>query len=488
MTRRMLRIFSNAKAGGLCGIAAARTPRARLLAVFLGFALPCLAQGQIPGGGQPAMMQQAMQDLGDKLADVNAHPNNKAQILEQMKNRMTMRGVPDIDRKLAEVGKILDKATAMSGAELQQNKQDLATQAFSVLRGGSSGPAGGRTAKGGSDTPAPPHVSRSTNAVPWIDVHNHLLGPKQLMEGAVAAALPVMDQCGITRMIVMPTPCDAAHVRPDCENYLDALRPYSKRLSFMGGGSSLNSLLQKSAAQTALSDSVRRQFEQIANTILQQGAIGFGEIALHHLSLHGNEHPYECVPADHPLLLLLADIAARHDVPIDVHFDVVTEDIPIPPTLASKNNPAALRANLAAFERLLDHNPKAKICWAHAGSDNIGHWTTDLSRMLLQKHPNLYMSLRVGPGRVPQNFPLNMDGQIKPEWLQLLKDFPTRFVIGSDQFFASDSFSGSNLGASLAARAPLTRQLTPALLGALPPDLAKKVGSENAIAIYKLKN
>jgi len=55
------------------------------------------------------------------------------------------------------------------------------------------------------------------------------------------------------------------------------------------------------------------------------------------------------VPADHPSLLMLSDVAARHDVMIDVHFDLVVEDIPRPDYL-SGDNPPVLKRNLDAFE------------------------------------------------------------------------------------------------------------------------------------------
>jgi hypothetical protein len=40
----------------------------------------------------------------------------------------------------------------------------------------------------------------------------------------------------------------------------------------------------------------------------------------------------------------------------------------------------------------------------------------------------------MSPGRAPQNHPLTPKGDIKPEWIQLLNEFPDRFVIGGDQF------------------------------------------------------
>lgn len=322
--------------------------------------------------------------------------------------------------------------------------------------------------------------------ISFIDVHAHLLGGQQNMAGAVSAALTRMDQVCISKLIVMPPPEDGSNKTHDYEVFVEAIRPYSTRIAFLGGGGSLNIMLHQAGKQTVVSDSLRREFTEKANDILKQGAKGFGEMAVQHLSLQGAHHPYESIPADHPLFLLLADIAAQHDVPIDIHFDVVTEDIPTPAYLTSPNNPKVLHANLDAFERLLDHNPKAKISWAHAGSDNTGHWTVDLSRRLLQKHPNLYMSLRLGPGHSRQNFPLTPDGQIKPEWLSLLKDFPTRFLIGTDQFIGSSPDQGP--GGKKETKTPKSRENVPVFLKTLPADLARKITSENAIALYKLKN
>jgi hypothetical protein len=39
----------------------------------------------------------------------------------------------------------------------------------------------------------------------------------------------------------------------------------------------------------------------------------------------------------------------------------------------------------------------------------------------------------------------------------------------------------------LAKKIPPTRELSPVFLNSLPPDLARKIASENAIALYKLK-
>lgn len=330
----------------------------------------------------------------------------------------------------------------------------------------------------------------TTARLEWIDVHVHLLGGRgsqQDYEGAVRAALAVMEEAGIRKMIVMPPPQAPGMPLYDYDSFITAIKPYPTRFAFLGGGGSLNPMLHQEGEGAAVNGELRRKFEDKANEILQQGAVGFGEMTAHHLS-HLPGHPYEAVAADHPLFLLLADIAGRNNAVIDLHFDLVTEDMKAPEWLSSPPNPRLFRANLAAFERLLAHSRSAKIVWAHAGSDMLGHWTTELSRRLLEKHPNLYMSLRMGPGRAPENHPLTRSNEIRPGWLRLLQNFPDRFVIGGDQFLARPSLKGGGPGMIFSQRAPMIRERTKAFLSALPADLSRKIAMENAMRLYRLKD
>lgn len=333
-------------------------------------------------------------------------------------------------------------------------------------------------------------LAAAPGGVRWIDVHVHLIGggagPQGFAEAA-RAALAAMDEAGIRTMVAMPPPQVSGQPGVfDYDGFLPAIKPHPARFAFLGGGGSLNPMLQAAAQETSIGDDLRRRFEAKAAEILQQGAAGFGEMTAHHLSLQPG-HPYEVVAPDHPLLRLLADIAARHDVVIDLHLDLVVEDTKTPERLSSPPNPPVLRANLAALERLLDYNRTAKVVWAHAGSDQLGYWTAELSRELLRKHGNLYMSLRMGPGLMPQNFPLTPAGVVKPEWLRLLQEFPDRFVLGGDQFFLAPALQGRGPAGLFSQRAPAIRERTRAFLNALPPELAQKIGYENAIRLYRLK-
>ena len=333
--------------------------------------------------------------------------------------------------------------------------------------------------------------TQTTDRLEWIDVHVHFIGGKsgrQDYEGAARAALGVMDESRIKKMVVMPPPQDYSNApNYDYDSFAGAIKRQPTRFAFLGGGGSLNLMLQAAGDSREVSNELKREFEDKASEILRQGARGFGEMTAHHLS-HTSGHPYESVAADHPLLLMLADIAARNDALIDFHLDVLPEDMKAPEWLSSPPNPQILRGNLAAFERLLAHNRKAKMVWAHAGSDMLGHWTTELSRRLLEKHPNLYMSLRMAPGRAPQNHPLTRSNEIRPGWLRLLQDFPDRFVIGGDQFLAPPSLKGGGPGMIFSQRAPMIRERTKAFLSALPADLSRKIAMENAMRLYRLKD
>lgn len=320
-----------------------------------------------------------------------------------------------------------------------------------------------------------------------IDTHAHIPGGGQRgtdFRGSLDAALGRMDQYGIGRSIVMPPPMVAGMPGAyDIESYSFAKQAYAGRILLGGGGSSLNAMIQTSTPQ-AVTDDLRKAFRARAEQIVAAGAVVFGEIALHHLSLQfmGPQHPYEWTPPDHPLLLLLADIAAEKNIPLDLHLDLVPQDMNLPdrPVFNSKN-PVLLKANMAAFERLLAHNRSAMIVWAHAGTDPLGTRTPQIQRELLSRNPNLFMSLRLSANGPPPFIALGPDKKLKAFWLELLRDFPDRFVIGTD-FFHSSKFEPQ--------RGPGAEALENyrAALAQMPPELAEAIAHGNAERIYRLND
>jgi predicted TIM-barrel fold metal-dependent hydrolase len=280
------------------------------------------------------------------------------------------------------------------------------------------------------------------------------------------------------KIILLPppfTPDDPT--RFDDELLIAAEKGHRDKLAFLGGGGTLNVMIQEAVHSGNAGPEIQKKFKERAEEIMRQGASGFGEMTTEHFATAPGTY-YEYAPADHPLFLLLADVSAEHGgAPIDIHMEAAPKTIPLPPEMKSPPNPPQIRENIAAFERLLAHNPRANIVWAHEGADNTGYRTAELSRQLLKAHPNLYMEIKVDPGAVGKNSPLvnGGSGAIKPEWMKLFLDFPDRFVIGTDQHYSAPL------------KGPQRWQTVVLLFNQLPAGVRQKIGIDNPTRLYHLK-
>ncbi|MBU0514694.1 MAG: amidohydrolase [Proteobacteria bacterium] len=343
---------------------------------------------------------------------------------------------------------------------------------------GAQPPLGGRGPK--------PPVFRGKGP-PFYDTHAHLFGmvhlgsggPRSDYDGAARVALGFMDRLNILKTFIMPPPFTFHQEHSyDYPAFIDVLKRYPTRFKFLGGGGTLNVMIQEAVHQGRVGRDLKERFKKKAHQILNAGALGFGEMTAEHFSFDA-KHPYEYAPPDHPLFLLLADIAAARGVPIDLHMEAVPKRMRLPSHLWSPPNPRMIEANIARFENFLAHNRKAKVMWAHVGWGHTGHRTTALCGRLLGRNPNLYMSFKMHRHSVPQNRPLARGVGLKPEWLALITKFPDRFVIGTDQFY---------LAPGAHRRLPTSVYGPAALMRFLPPGLARRVGLFNPRRIYNLKS
>ncbi len=324
-------------------------------------------------------------------------------------------------------------------------------------------------------------VQKAAKPFRYIDGHAHLLGQYRSRgaveydyEGAVRTALAKMDSSGIEKTVVLPHPFTYGQpMHYDMADFIGILKKHPDRFLCMGGGGTLNVMIHKAFIEGAITPALEKDFEEEAAKIISAGAIGFGEMSAEHLSL-GDRHPYQSAPPDHPLFLRLADIAAQHGMVIDIHMEAVIKEMPAPERIRSSMNPKTLRPNIDAFEKLLAHNRGAKIVWAHAGWDNTGDRTVAMMSQLLKKHPNLFMNIKIGRDSLPENRPVDEKG-LRPEWLQMIRAFPDRFFVGSDEFYHSPRSTLSS---------PPRLETIHRFLQSLPPDLARKVGYENPCSIF----
>ena len=326
---------------------------------------------------------------------------------------------------------------------------------------------------------------KSTELV-YVDTHNHLVGRRVMgqydLEKPARIAIEAMDAAGVKLNLLMPMPQAAnQNLQLYFENLLPIVEKYPNRFAALGGGGSLNVMIQQAVGEGHVTRAMEKKFDARAAELVRKGAVGFGEMTAEHFSMT-EKHPYEKAPPDHPLFLRLADLAAEYDLPVDIHMEAIPEEMSMPSRFQSPPNPRILKPNMAAFGRLLAHNRNAKIIWVHMGWDNTGKRTIALTRRLLRENPNLYVSIRIASGMrkrkvVNPTFPLDRDGRLKQEWLELFQEFPDRFLIGSDEIIkpANNHPSAGSI------------RSTASILEQLPEKLKSQIGYENAYRLYKLK-
>lgn len=326
------------------------------------------------------------------------------------------------------------------------------------------------------DTAAPTTVPLSG----IIDTETHVAGTgldASQTSSWAASTIRTMDAEDVRVALLVPAPVGddtPQFIGTEEEPARVAVALYPDRFALLLGGDTLNPMIQQAVRAGSVAADLRARFEQKARSIATSGAKGFGEMAALHFSLMPTQS-YEFAPADHPLFLLLDDIAAQYGMPINVHMEAVPADMALPHVglPLTSLNPSRLTANIAGLERLLDHDRRAPIVWEQTGWDNTGFKNVELLRTLLTAHPNLYLSIKIRTN-TPANIPIDpQGGRIVPAWRGLIDAFPDRFVLGSDTFFGNSGDAGT-----LSNDRNFVRQLS--------PETARAVAIDNAIRLYHL--
>ncbi|MFT3734274.1 MAG: amidohydrolase family protein [Rhodocyclaceae bacterium] len=157
----------------------------------------------------------------------------------------------------------------------------------------------------------------------------------------------------------------------------------------------------------------------------------------------GEFHLYDSANANGPIARKLMQLAQAKDLAVLAHVD---DD---------------------AIDLLMAHAPQARIIWAHTG---IGGPSVERVRALMKRYPKLIGELSYRPGLTAAN------GQLSREWRALITEMPERFVIGSDTWINERWADYEGL-----------MQAARVWLGGLPPEMARKVGWENAASLFSLE-
>ncbi|WP_031481714.1 amidohydrolase family protein [Maridesulfovibrio frigidus] len=202
-------------------------------------------------------------------------------------------------------------------------------------------------------------------------------------------------------------------------------------------------------------DHVKRMYEAFPNLWH-----GVGEIFAHRDDLTNLTYG-ETARANHEALDAVYDFAADHDLPVCLHNNCTSRNKLKDPIYVYE------------VEDVLKRHPNTRLTWAHAGLSRYlnvdqGKYTAKLGAML-DKHPSLWIDL----SWIAYNDYITDGGStftVKPCWLDLIKSFPDKFMIGSDTV-------GQFKGYAMEIRKYYS------LLDALPSDVALKVAKGNFLSI-----
>ncbi len=282
---------------------------------------------------------------------------------------------------------------------------------------------------------------------------------------SVSEIIEHMDEYGIKMMVNMDEPCSIFTSTDPSDAGIPSLsEQHPDRFISLYAGDA-GTLLDQVAASGSYTKTDEEKYTTFLEDAMKSGKYrGFGEIALRHgtVTSTGGTGNTGCanvlVPGDHPWMFIMSDTAAKYDVPIDIHMEKPEEMLP-------------------GFERLLDHNRNTTIIWDHTGWVVTEYSTPEVWRKLLTKHPNLYGSIKWRPLDPKESVPLSLaDKTINTQWLELFKEFPDRFMIGSDikpgQRAGEFDFIKPHF----------------AVLKSLPRDVQNKIAQGNAIRIFRIQN
>lgn len=187
---------------------------------------------------------------------------------------------------------------------------------------------------------------------------------------------------------------------------------------------------------------------------------GIGEVFTRHddlTALTSGDTPR----ANNEAMKRIYHLAAEHDLPVLLHSNITSK---------RERNPLYL----AELEEPLREHPHTRFIWAHAGSSlEIHRHQTQMDFLLptltrlLEDYQNLYVDLSWS---VLEPYLLDDKGKARETWVDLVKRFPDRFMLGSDVVGRFGS-----VGQQLHGFDPF--------LDALPEEVARKVARDNFLSV-----
>ncbi len=135
-------------------------------------------------------------------------------------------------------------------------------------------------------------------------------------------------------------------------------------------------------------------------------------------------------------------------------------DLPVPRRLVQLAGEYGLilhaHSDADAVERIFRQDPNALVLWAHSGFERPA-----TVREMLRRHRRLYADLAY-------RSEMGSAGSVDPDWLEAFREFPDRFMVGTDTFTPERLHF-----------IPEHASYTRGWLAALPPELAERIAWKN---------
>ncbi|OPY75320.1 MAG: Amidohydrolase [Syntrophorhabdus sp. PtaU1.Bin058] len=311
-----------------------------------------------------------------------------------------------------------------------------------------------------------PVAAEERMLIPSWDSHLHYLDFTQKTDG-FPALVKQMDAIGIEAAVIFGMPIvkmwsESDPIRPDYYLDTDARAYYYSATDFI--------LAQELLQQP---EKVRKRFYPFISGInpLDRNAAeyietvlrlypgfwrGIGELMSRHDDLTAFAYG-EPPRADHPALMEVYRIAAKHGLPVLIHHNISS---------AWKREPIYLHE----MERALAANPGTIFIWAHAGISRrveVPSLRKELVR-ILETYPNLNIDLSwVVYDTIVK------DTESFTGWIALIERFPDRFLLGSDTVGHWTNYPNE-----------LTKYNV--LLNKLTPETAKKFACDNIRRLLRI--
>jgi predicted TIM-barrel fold metal-dependent hydrolase len=298
-----------------------------------------------------------------------------------------------------------------------------------------------------------------------VDSHLHYINFLQETAGA-EALIKAMDACGVEQTMLAGVPVvkkwDAIHPRRPLYYLEDDARVYWYGMTDAILARALAGIpeAQRRRIHPFLCgfnptdrnavDHVRRMLEWYP-----EFWEGIGEILTRHDDLSALTEG-EQARADHVALDPIYDLAAAQDLPVSLHSNIGSTWLREP-------------IYLPEVENVLRRHPRTRLIWAHAG---MGRRTqidglTAIIRRMLKTHDNLWIDLA---GSFFETCVVP-SGRPSREWVDLIEEFPDRFMIGTDRIGDFQDEYRKRIANNRI------------LLAALKPDTARRVARDNFLGI-----